>query len=232
MCCSTAGPTCCARVRATTPRMKSPTTMPRTPPCGFCNAVILPILTAWRISAGIWPLTNEVQSAVMPDGPPAAPRRADRKFAVLFQIYLNLWNVVDDGRGGELPWEPVVASLDLATHSTFGDSQARWGRPPPIWTKSKALSARFSTEPPCCVRRPREASQRPCENKLIPAFGDRTATKFVEKHSGQEQESFQDRVTRNSSLAACFNATPIAERYAPRKNFGGDFITEALNLNR
>ena len=127
----------------------------------------------------------------------------------------------------------------------------------PIWTRSKALSARFSTESPCCVRRLREdafdasashcwltwirSSQRPCENKLNLSFNLPLGIKppragLWRSILGKSKKSFQDRVTRNSSLAACpksasVNATLIAERYAPRKNFG-DFITEALNLNR
>ena len=50
VCCSTAGPSCWASVPATTRRIKSPTIMPRIPLWGFCNAVIRPILTSWRIS--------------------------------------------------------------------------------------------------------------------------------------------------------------------------------------
>ena len=83
---------------ATTLRNTSPTTVPRTSPSGFARAVIRPSFTACNSSSGIKPLANcpatspksLVQtvsarrgfkcSAVIPDGPAAAPLRAVRKF--------------------------------------------------------------------------------------------------------------------------------------------------------
>ena len=49
---STASDTCCAIVRATKRRNVSPTTIPRTPPLGFCRAVILPLLMMDKASGG------------------------------------------------------------------------------------------------------------------------------------------------------------------------------------
>ena len=78
-------------------RRKSPT-MPRTPPSGFRNAVMRPNLIASSILSGTspramicanwWKTTTSRShsksglrcSAVMPDGPPVAPRRAVRRF--------------------------------------------------------------------------------------------------------------------------------------------------------
>ena len=88
--CSTAGANSWAMVRDTSRLMKSPTTMPLTPPDGFCRAVILPMRIASNTGAGVVPranswhmLQNRSQSlvdskrgrkcsAVVPEGPPAA----------------------------------------------------------------------------------------------------------------------------------------------------------------
>ena len=76
----------------------SPATMPRTPPLGFCNAVMRPSRTNSTMSSGTAALAkfcakrqNLVMSSwfsnngrkwsdVIPDGPPVAPRRAMRRF--------------------------------------------------------------------------------------------------------------------------------------------------------
>ena len=83
---------CFANVRDTNLLKKSPTTMPRTPPSGFCNAVIRPNRTTATMSEGICHLAKELAnmviaitsdsrsrrglkcSAHMPEGPGAAPR--------------------------------------------------------------------------------------------------------------------------------------------------------------
>ena len=73
-------------------------TIPRTPPVGFCNAIILPTLKTCNTSSGMSARANLSHtrqnfsasrsesnngrrcSAVIPDGPPAAPGRAHRMF--------------------------------------------------------------------------------------------------------------------------------------------------------
>ena len=118
-------------------------------------------------------------------------------------------------------------SPDLATHSTFGDFQAQCDHLPnaclaadssPIWTKSKALSARFTTESPCCVRHLREDTfngprhtvgsrgsdpptgpARTKKNSPPTSLGDQPPRRSI---LGQSKKSFQARVTRTSSPAA------------------------------
>ena len=89
---STAG----AMVLTTSLRTMSPHTMPRTPPPGFSKAVNLPMRSNVNTSGGTCPLANSCaarlkddvsgtgsrmtsnRSAVTPEGPAAAPRRALR----------------------------------------------------------------------------------------------------------------------------------------------------------
>ena len=78
-------------VRATNRRNTSPTTIPRTPPWGFCSAVMRPLLSTFTTLEGVdasgnsWPIlqSNSAStglsrrgrrcSTVVPDSPPAAP---------------------------------------------------------------------------------------------------------------------------------------------------------------
>ena len=94
---STAGPNCWAMVRATSLRMTSPATMPRTPPLLLRRAVDLPTRMTSTIDGGNSPRAKRSAtlkrtrlslgessngrkcSHVIPDGPPAAPFFADRK---------------------------------------------------------------------------------------------------------------------------------------------------------
>ena len=123
--------------RVTRRRITSPATMPRTPPSGLRNAVILRTRIAAMIGSGTFPcasfsqtlknilesrvLSNRIRkcSAVIPDGPPAAPRRAERRFlrrrcSSSSNGELGTWRETSSGMGSRSTGGRLAGSDNIA----------------------------------------------------------------------------------------------------------------------
>ena len=148
----TASFNCWANVRATSLLTKSPTTIPRTPPVGFCNAVILRTLMTCNTSSGMSARANlshtrqnfSASSSESNNGRRcSAVRRAHRMF-----LNKRSWSQLDEasrlvvlhiGRQ-RLAGCRRGASVGLATLAKWHHSQVQWGSPSKAMRAAKQLS--------------------------------------------------------------------------------------------
>ena len=110
----------------------------------------------------------------------------------------------------------------------------------PVSPENRLRVEAFDAVSSHCVLAPRRSSHLPWRKKLSLSFNFSFGINppwagLCNNILGNWRRSFQALHNLTSSPAAVpwsasVKATRIAERYAPRKNVGGDFITDALNL--
>ena len=115
---------CLAMVRATNLLNTSPTTMPLTPPSGFCSAVILPTLTTVRMSSRIRPRAKSVATSPNKEDPGHYPAKSSNapwscQTVLLPHLSEGLWGPLPPRMGQE-----VLSHLAVVNASVPGAKES------------------------------------------------------------------------------------------------------------
>ena len=161
----------CASVRETTLRSKSPTTNPRTPPCGFCKATMRPKPMAGTIWGGTLAVARRLHtsakravvssssktmrrvSGVRPDGPAAAPFRVFRRAVTSLSVARWSGGAAGVAGGCVFSVQYAVAGRRSGSRSLAKVDKVPGARGPavkacraadssPVWTRCRARSLR------------------------------------------------------------------------------------------